>query len=61
MILSGLTGYDGLPLPIGVFRDVDRPRYEEGLTEQIERAVAKSGSGDLDALLNSGETWEVKA
>lgn len=59
MILSGLSGYDGLPLPLGVFRDVVRPCYEDGLSEQIEQALARSGPGDLDALLNSGETWEV--
>ena len=29
------------PEPIGVFRDVDRPRYEERMTQQIEEARAK--------------------
>jgi 2-oxoglutarate/2-oxoacid ferredoxin oxidoreductase subunit beta len=46
------------PEPIGVFRCVDRPRYEERMTEQIEEAKAKR-SGNLEALFNSGDTWVV--
>jgi 2-oxoglutarate ferredoxin oxidoreductase subunit beta len=46
------------PEPIGVFRDVDRPRYEERMNLQIEEARAKR-SGNLEALFNSGDTWEV--
>jgi 2-oxoglutarate ferredoxin oxidoreductase subunit beta len=48
-----------MPDPIGVFRDVDAPRYEELLTEQIDKAKAK-GPGDLAALLSGGETWTVE-
>jgi 2-oxoglutarate ferredoxin oxidoreductase subunit beta len=47
------------PEPIGVFRDVDAPRYEELMTAQIEKARAKSGPGDLQKLFNAGETWAV--
>jgi 2-oxoglutarate ferredoxin oxidoreductase subunit beta len=46
------------PEPIGVFRAVDRPRYEERLNEQIAEATAKR-PGNLEALFNSGDTWEV--
>ncbi len=46
------------PEPIGVFRCVDRPRYEERMTAQIEEAKAKR-SGNLEALFNSGDTWVV--
>jgi 2-oxoglutarate/2-oxoacid ferredoxin oxidoreductase subunit beta len=46
------------PEPIGVFRAVDRPRYEERLNSQIEEARAKR-AGNLEALFNSGDTWEV--
>jgi 2-oxoglutarate ferredoxin oxidoreductase subunit beta len=46
------------PEPIGIFRDVDRPRYEERMNLQIEEARAKR-SGNLEALFNSGDTWEV--
>jgi 2-oxoglutarate ferredoxin oxidoreductase subunit beta len=47
------------PLPIGVFRDVERPTYEDLLDGQIESAVESQGAGDLEALLHSGDTWRV--
>ena len=45
--------------PIGVFRDIERPVYDELMAEQIETAVAKRGAGELEALLHSGETWTI--
>ena len=45
--------------PIGVFRDIDRPSYDELMTEQLATAKAKQGPGDLMALLHSGDTWDV--
>jgi 2-oxoglutarate ferredoxin oxidoreductase subunit beta len=47
------------PEPIGVFRAVDRPRYEERMDEQIVEAKAKR-EGSLEALFNSGDTWVVE-
>ena len=47
------------PEPIGVFRAVDHPRYEEQVNQQIADAKAKNGEGDLDALFRTGDTWEV--
>ena len=47
------------PEPIGVFRAVDRPRYEERLNAQIEEARAKR-AGNLEALFNRGDTWVVE-
>jgi 2-oxoglutarate ferredoxin oxidoreductase subunit beta len=47
------------PEPIGVFRAVDRPKYDVRLNNQIEDAIAKKGPGDLNELFNSGETWTV--
>ncbi len=48
------------PEPIGVFRDVERPIYDEQVDLQIEEAIATKGEGDIEALLNSGDTWVVK-
>jgi 2-oxoglutarate ferredoxin oxidoreductase subunit beta len=50
----------GFPTPLGVFRSVDLPRYEDRMAEQIHHAVQKRGYGDLEALLRAGDTWEVK-
>jgi 2-oxoglutarate ferredoxin oxidoreductase subunit beta len=47
------------PLPIGVFRDVVRPVYDELMTAQLEDARATRGEGDLDALLHAGDTWQI--
>jgi 2-oxoglutarate ferredoxin oxidoreductase subunit beta len=48
------------PTPIGVFRDVDRPVYDELMADQLTQAAAKKGEGDLAALLGSGDTWEIR-
>ena len=47
------------PEPIGVFRAVDRPRYDDELNKQLIEARKKQGEGDLDTLFNTGETWSV--
>jgi 2-oxoglutarate ferredoxin oxidoreductase subunit beta len=52
--------YPEYPVPIGVFRDVSKPTYEDLLAGQIETAVRKLGPGDLDQLINSGETWTIE-
>jgi 2-oxoglutarate ferredoxin oxidoreductase subunit beta len=48
------------PEPIGVFRAVDRPIYEQRLHDQIVAAQDKRGDGDLTVLFHSGDTWSVE-
>ncbi|MDZ4684866.1 MAG: 2-oxoacid:ferredoxin oxidoreductase subunit beta [Planctomycetaceae bacterium] len=48
-----------MPEPMGIFRCVTRPTYDAAVTKQVQAAVAKQGTGDLDALFNSGDTWDV--
>ena len=45
--------------PTGVFRKVDRPVYDELMAEQLDKARADKGEGDLEALLHAGDTWEI--
>jgi len=59
-LLSRLRHEDGFPEPIGVFRAVEAPRYDEELNRQIELAHSKKGSGDLNKLFYSGDTWTVE-
>ncbi|MEX2315816.1 MAG: 2-oxoacid:ferredoxin oxidoreductase subunit beta [Pirellulales bacterium] len=59
-LLSRMRYEDGYPEPIGVFRCVDRPRYDAMINEQVEQATAKMGVGDLDKLFHTGDTWEVQ-
>jgi 2-oxoglutarate ferredoxin oxidoreductase subunit beta len=47
------------PVPIGVFRSIEAPTYDEEINRQVATAVAKRGPGKLRDLIWSGETWEV--
>ncbi|HVF54066.1 MAG TPA: 2-oxoacid:ferredoxin oxidoreductase subunit beta [Actinomycetota bacterium] len=47
------------PTPLGVFRDVRRPVYGEGMEHQLRTASEQQGPGDLSRLLSSGDTWTV--
>ncbi len=57
--LSRLSHQPTGPTPIGVFRDVERPVYEEEMERQLAAAQVQRGRGDLAALLGSGDKWEV--
>ena len=48
------------PLPIGVFRAVERPSYDQMLHEQVDHAIDDRGEGTLRGLLHSGDTWIVE-
>jgi 2-oxoglutarate ferredoxin oxidoreductase subunit beta len=45
--------------PIGIFRQVERPTYDELMREQLNEAVAQQGPGALADLLGSGDTWRI--
>ena len=47
------------PEPIGVFRAIDAPKYDELLNQQVDDAREKQGDGDLETLFTSGNTWTV--
>jgi len=47
------------PTPIGIFRDVERPVYDELMAGQLETATSERGEGDLKSLLHAGDTWTV--
>jgi len=47
------------PEPMGIFRAVERPTYDGAVDQQLKECVQKSGTGDLEALFNSGDTWDV--
>jgi 2-oxoglutarate/2-oxoacid ferredoxin oxidoreductase subunit beta len=60
--LSRLPEKDLRYSPIGVFRAVQRPSYDELVRTQLETAKAKvSGTPDeeLSGLLNAGDTWTI--
>jgi 2-oxoglutarate/2-oxoacid ferredoxin oxidoreductase subunit beta len=57
--LSRLDSSDFAHTPIGVFRKVERPSYDELMSAQIDDARQKQGDGDLAALLAGADTWQV--
>jgi 2-oxoglutarate ferredoxin oxidoreductase subunit beta len=52
--------YPEFPEPMGVFRCVDAPIFENEILRQEEQAIAEKGRGDLESLLNSGDCWTVE-
>ncbi len=57
--LSRITFETDGAVPFGVFRSVERPVYDDLMSEQLESARERSGEGELAALLHSGDTWTV--
>ncbi|MEV4344164.1 2-oxoacid:ferredoxin oxidoreductase subunit beta [Actinoplanes sp. NPDC049596] len=58
--LTRLSGSDLGTTPIGVFRDVQRPTYDELIAKQLNDArVDKNPDQMLDELLNAGDTWTI--
>ncbi|NYI05861.1 2-oxoacid:ferredoxin oxidoreductase subunit beta [Allostreptomyces psammosilenae] len=58
--LSRLADPDTLfHTPIGVFRDVVRPVYDQAMADQLEQAKATQGEGDLAKLLTGSDTWTI--
>ncbi|HSE41296.1 MAG TPA: 2-oxoacid:ferredoxin oxidoreductase subunit beta [Acidobacteriota bacterium] len=47
------------PVPVGVFRNIHKPTYDELMESQIHRSEELYGKGDLEKLLNAGDTWVV--
>jgi 2-oxoglutarate/2-oxoacid ferredoxin oxidoreductase subunit beta len=56
--LSRLTQSTAGATPIGVFRSVARPVYDELMAEQIDAARQKQ-DGDLESFLHAGDTWTI--
>ena len=55
--LTQLT-YPDFPVPLGVFRQVAKPTYEELMHAQVAEAQ-EHGVGSIDEFLSKGETWEI--
>jgi 2-oxoglutarate ferredoxin oxidoreductase subunit beta len=58
--LSRLTQGTAGATPIGVFRDVERPVYDELMGEQLQASREQRGEGDLERLLHAGDTWTIE-
>jgi 2-oxoglutarate ferredoxin oxidoreductase subunit beta len=47
------------PMPVGVIRRVQAPTFEREMQTQIDQVTEQRGPGDVEALIRSGDTWEV--
>ncbi|KHL13273.1 2-oxoglutarate ferredoxin oxidoreductase subunit beta [Mumia flava] len=45
--------------PIGIFRQVERPTYDDLARQQVTTATEAGGPGDLQQLLDGNDTWTV--
>jgi 2-oxoglutarate ferredoxin oxidoreductase subunit beta len=59
-ILSHMMDNPVLPVPVGVFRAVTKTCYEDALNAQMLAVKERLGKPNLQALLEAGDTWEVK-
>lgn len=59
--LSRLDGADMANVPMGIFRDVQRPTYDDGVRAQVTAASPAGPAGDdeLLGLLHGKDTWTV--
>ncbi len=52
--------YPESPVPFGVFRDIQKPTYEEMMGDQIKAVTQKRGVGNLKDILYTDEVWTVE-
>jgi 2-oxoglutarate ferredoxin oxidoreductase subunit beta len=58
-LLSQLT-HPEFPEPLGViYNGESRDPYEQVVIDQVREAIKEKGPGNLQALLDEGETWEI--
>ena len=58
-LLSRMT-HPEFPEPLGVFRNVLRPTYDDLVQQQGEQALKARGQGRLEKMFASDDVWEVK-
>jgi len=56
--LSRLTRDTVGTTPIGIFRDIERPVYDQLMDDQLQ-AAREQKEGELGALLATGDTWTI--
>ena len=59
-ILARMSSIPNLPRPCGVVYAVERPLYEAEIERQLQLSIQKEGEGNLEKLLNSGDTWVIQ-
>ncbi len=52
--------YPEQPVAMGVFRAYEQPTYDEMMTNQVQAEIERKGAGDLETILNEGDSWVVE-
>jgi 2-oxoglutarate ferredoxin oxidoreductase subunit beta len=47
------------PVPVGIFRTIEKPTYADLMLGQIDQAIEQRGLGDLGRLFRASDTWTV--
>ena len=58
-LLAGMS-FPDYPVALGIIRQVDAPAYDAEVERQVEEVQAEAKIKNMDDLLNSGSTWEVR-
>jgi 2-oxoglutarate/2-oxoacid ferredoxin oxidoreductase subunit beta len=58
--LSRLSGAEPGLTPLGIFRSVNRPTYDDEMNAQLRQAHDSLGPGDLDALITGPDSWTIE-
>lgn len=58
-LLARFTDLAGFPTPIGIFRQFNKPTYDDDYIHQIEHLKSTKGVGDYKKLMFTSNTWEV--
>ena len=57
-LLSGMN-FPDFPVPMGIFRQVEHPRFEESIETQIQNQIRNKGKGNLRKLIRGSQVWEA--
>jgi len=59
-LLARFTDLPGFPTPIGIFRQFNKPTYDDDYVHQIEHLRQTKGAGNYKKLMFTSNTWEVQ-
>ena len=59
MLFAEIDRDQDLPVPIGIFRQIEKPVFETEVNAQVAEVQKKKGPGKLEDLIYSGDTWKV--
>lgn len=51
--------YPDFPVPLGIFRAVSRPTYEDEISHMTQKVNSQNKEASLESLLHSGKTWTI--